>query len=307
MAISAAADSFTKVVETATARDYWTLLKPGVMSLVVFTGAVGVFTAPASVDMFTACITILCIALGSGGGAALNMWYDADIDAIMKRTQKRPVPSGKIAATDVLTIGLMLSTLSVILLGLSTNWAAGGLLAFAIWFYACFYTMMLKRHTAQNIVIGGAAGAFPAVIGWLAVSPTLTWEPIIYFLIVFFWTPPHFWALALYRSSDYAEANIPMLPVTAGIASTLRHILSYSIILALTCALPVIMGFSGMLYAVSASVLNGLFLYKAFALWRSPDNRRTMRLFGYSIMYLFLLFSCILLDKMIPIVPLFHA
>jgi protoheme IX farnesyltransferase len=289
------------IPSAASVRDYWTLLKPGVMALVVFTGAVGVFAAPVSVDVFTACVIILCIALGSGAGAALNMWYDADIDAIMTRTQKRPIPAGKIAASDVLAIGLMLAALSVALLGLATNWAAAGLLAFAIWFYACFYTMVLKRTTAQNIVIGGAAGAFPPVIGWLAVTPTLTWEPVLYFLIVFFWTPPHFWALALYRSGDYAQAHVPMLPVTAGIPTTLNHILAYSVILAATCALPYALGFSGHLYAVGAAALNGIFLHKAFGLWRSPSHTRAMRLFGYSIFYLFLLFSCILLDKLIPV------
>jgi heme o synthase len=280
-------------------RDYWKLLKPGVMALVVFTGAVGVLAAPGDKTLFSIAITILCIALGSGAGAALNMWYDADIDAIMTRTRKRPIPAGLIAADDVLVMGLALSALSVTLLGLCTNWAAGGLLAFAIWFYACFYTMILKRRTNQNIVIGGAAGAFPPMIGWLAISPMMTLEPIVYFLIIFFWTPPHFWALALYRNDDYTRANIPMLPVNAGIPSTLRHIVIYSLILAAISLLPLFLGMLFLPYAVSALMLNGLFLHKAIRLWRTPNNKHAMGLFGYSILYLFLLFSAVIVDKIL--------
>jgi heme o synthase len=286
-------------VPLAGIRDYWRLLKPGVMALVVFTGAVGVFTVPVNIDFLSACITILCIALGSGAGAALNMWYDADIDAIMTRTRKRPVPAGIIEVSDVLALGLILSALSVVLLGLTTNWAAGGLLAFAIWFYACFYTMILKRRTAQNIVIGGAAGAFPPVIGWLAMTPTLTLEPLVYFLIIFFWTPPHFWALALYRNEDYARANIPMLPVTHGIPSTLKHIMIYSIILAMIAMVPSVLGTASLVYLMLAIPLNALFLYKAWTVYRRPTNVTSMNLFKYSILYLFLLFSAILLDKIV--------
>lgn len=283
----------------ASARDYWKLLKPGVMMLVVFTGAVGLFAAPVRADLFVSIITILCIALGSGAGAALNMWYDADIDRIMKRTQKRPIPMGLIAEDDVLALGLILALLSVAILGLTTNWAAGGLLAFAIWFYACFYTMILKRRTAQNIVIGGAAGAFPPMIGWLAVHPVLTIEPVIYFLIIFFWTPPHFWALALYRNSDYAQANIPMLPVTAGERSTLTHIVAYSFILIGITLLPFFFGFLNIFYSLSAAALGIVFLYKAIGLWRNPKDKAAISLFKYSIIYLFLLFFAVIIDKVI--------
>ena len=280
----------------ALVKDYWRLLKPGVMSLVVFTGAIGVVAAPVPFHLTTACLILFCIALGSGGGAALNMWYDADIDAIMKRTRLRPIPAGVIAEHDVLATGLILSAFSVMVLGLVTNWAAAGLLAFAIWFYACFYTMILKRRTAQNIVIGGAAGAFPPVIGWLAVTPHMTFQPFLYFLIVFFWTPPHFWALALYRNEDYKMANIPMLPVTAGIPTTLNHIVIYTIILTITSSMLQYLGYAGIIYTAAACLLNGIFLYKALMLKKRPDAKRAMALFGYSILYLFLLFSAILVD-----------
>ncbi len=283
----------------ATIKDYWSLLKPGVMSLVVFTGAVGLFAAPVTLDLFTSLLVIASIALGSGAGAAINMWYDADIDAIMKRTQKRAAPSGKISRDDILIIGLGLSVLSVTLLGLSTNWAAGGLLAFAIWFYACFYTMILKRRTAQNIVIGGAAGAFPPVIGWLAATPVLTVEPIIYFLVIFFWTPPHFWALALYRHDDYKAANVPMLPVTSGEKVTLNNILGYSIILFAVTITPIFFGFLGWTYTIAAMLLNGIFCFKAYKLWRNADGKKAMNLFGYSIIYLFALFTFVIIDKIV--------
>lgn len=281
---------------TASIKDYWKLLKPGVMSLVVFTGLVGIVTAPVPINIVNVCVILCCIALGSGGGAALNMWYDADIDAIMKRTQKRPIPAGLISEHDVLAIGLFLSVMSVMILGLATNWAAAGLLAFAIWFYACFYTMLLKRATSQNIVIGGAAGAFPPIIGWLAVTPHMTFQPLIYFLIVFFWTPPHFWALALYRNEDYKTANIPMLPVTKGIPFTLDHIIAYTIILILVTFMLQPLGYTGFIYTSAASILNVIFLYKALILRKNPNAKRAMGLFGYSILYLFLLFSVILID-----------
>ncbi len=282
----------------AVIRDYWRLMKPGVMSLVVFTSAVGIITAPAPLHFITASIILLCIALGSGGGAALNMWYDADIDAIMKRTRLRPIPAGLIDGQDVLAIGLLFSIFSVGLLGLATNWAAAGILAFAIWFYACFYTMILKRRTAQNIVIGGAAGAFPPIIGWLAMTPHLTFQPFLYFLIIFFWTPPHFWALALYRNEDYKLAEVPMLPVKAGIPATLNHIVAYSIILAITSLLPQYLGYAGIFYTLAAFGLNTVFVYKAFMLKKMPDAKRSMGLFGYSILYLFLLFSAVIIDYM---------
>ncbi|TAE81184.1 MAG: protoheme IX farnesyltransferase [Alphaproteobacteria bacterium] len=280
----------------ASIRDYWMLLKPGVMSLVVFTAWVGLYAAPISCSFSQGVLIVLAIALGSGGGAAINMWYDADIDRIMNRTQKRPIPSGVISEQDVLALGLILSALSVMLLGLSANWAAAGLLAFAIWFYAVFYTMLLKRSTPQNIVIGGAAGAFPPLIGWLSVHPVIQLEPILYVLIIFMWTPPHFWALALYRHDDYKNASIPMLPAVKGERSTLNHILFYTIVLVFVTLLPYLLGYRSEFYGVGAMVLGGIFFVKAWNLWRTPNKRSSMRLFGFSILYLFALFGMIVCD-----------
>ena len=229
----------------ASIKDYFSLLKPGVMSLVVFTGAVGMWMAPGHLPPLLAAVTILCIALGSGAGAAINMWYDRDIDAAMKRTKKRPIPAGRIAPDDALFLGIALGIAAVLLLAISGGVAAAGVLAFAIWFYAVAYTMWLKRRTPQNIVIGGAAGAFPAVIGWLAVTPYLSFEPLWYFLIVFLWTPPHFWALALYRSDDYKRVGIPMMPVVAGVSATKRQIVLYTVLLVASTLMPTLMGTSG--------------------------------------------------------------
>ncbi len=281
---------------TASIRDYITLLKPGVMSLVVFSGAVGLYMAPSAMHPFLALISIAAIALGSGAGAAINMWYDRDIDAIMKRTQNRPIPAGRIAADDALAMGIMLSLLSVGLLGMAANWFAASMLAFAIFFYAVIYTMLLKRHTAQNIVIGGAAGAFPPVIGWAAVTGDTTLLPWIMFAIIFLWTPPHFWALALYRHDDYAKARVPMLPVTAGAASTKRHIVGYTLFLILSSLAPLWAGV-GMFYGIAAALLGARFLYGAVVVARSDVPKDAMRLFGYSILYLFALFSAFILDK----------
>ena len=238
----------------ASIKDYFTLLKPGVMALVVFTGAVGMWMAPGHLHPFMQVVTVLSIALGSGAGAAINMWYDRDIDAIMKRTANRPIPSGRVAADDALFLGLALAGLSVGLLALAVNLVAAGWLAFAIFFYAVVYTMLLKRATPQNIVIGGAAGAFPAVIGWAASSPDAAWMPWILFAIVFLWTPPHFWALAVYRHDDYRNARVPMLPVTAGIPATKRQILLYSLLLIAASLAPLLAG-SGMMYGAVALLL----------------------------------------------------
>lgn len=278
-------------------RDYGTLLKPGVMSLVVFTGAAGMWMAPGHIHPFYQLITILCIALGSGAGAALNMWYDRDIDAIMNRTQKRPVPAGRIAADDALALGVMLSAASVLLLGLAINVQAAAWLAFAIFFYSVIYTMLLKRWTSQNIVIGGLAGAFPALIGWVAVSPEPALMPWLMVAIVFFWTPPHFWALALYRHSDYEKARVPMLPVTAGIAATKRQILVYTVILVAMSLTPVLAG-AGALYGISAALLGANFLRHALRVLRSPEPRDAMRMFGFSIAYLFILFAILVIDHL---------
>ncbi len=281
------------ILQTASLRDYGTLLKPGVMSLVVFTGAAGVWMAPGHLHPFYQFITILCIALGSGAGAALNMWYDRDIDAIMARTQKRPIPAGRVAGDDALALGLMLAAASVGMLALAVSFLAAAWLAFAIFFYAVVYTMWLKRSTAQNIVIGGLAGALPALIGWVAVSPEPALMPWLMVLLVFLWTPPHFWALALYRHGDYAEAKIPMLPVTAGIQSTKRHILAYTVLLVAASFTPLFAG-AGMAYAIGAALLGANFLRHALRVFRSDEPRVAMRMFGFSILYLFVLFGILL-------------
>lgn len=282
----------------ASIRDYVTLLKPGVMTLVVFTGAVGMWMAPGQIHPFLQLLTILSIALGSGAGAAINMWYDRDIDAVMKRTANRPIPAGRIAADDALFLGIALSGLSVGLLALAVNFTAAAWLAFAIFFYAVIYTMLLKRSTPQNIVIGGAAGAFPAVIGWAAVSPEAAWLPWALFAIVFLWTPPHFWALAVYRHDDYKNARIPMLPVTAGIASTKRHIFGYSVLLVAASLSPLLLG-AGMVYGAVAALLGLNFLRYAIIVLRSDVPKDAMRMFGYSILYLFVLFGALLGDHLI--------
>ena len=292
------ATTATAPAPEATLREHFSQLKPGVMALVVFTGAAGVWLAPGSMHPFMQALSILAIALGSGAGAAINMWYDRDIDAVMKRTQKRPIPSGKIAADDTLALGLMLAVASVALLGLASNWIAAAWLAFAIFFYAVIYTMWLKRFTPQNIVIGGAAGAFPAVIGWAAVTgESMALMPWILFAIVFFWTPPHFWALALYRHDDYAKAGVPMLPVVAGSASTKRHIVIYSVLLVAISLSPVAAG-AGMVYLLISALLGAYFLYLAVVTARSDVPRDAMRLFGYSILYLFVLFAALLIDQL---------
>lgn len=284
--------------EESSVRDYFTLLKPGVMTLVVFTGAAGMWLAPGHLHPFLQLLTIFAIALGSGGGAAINMWYDRDIDAQMKRTAKRPIPAGRIAADDALAMGVMLSIASVALLALTTNLVAASWLAFAIFFYGVIYTMMLKRSTPQNIVIGGAAGAFPAVIGWAAVSPEPAVMPWLMFAIVFLWTPPHFWALALYRHDDYRTANVPMLPVVAGARSTKRHIVAYTVLMVAASLSPLLAG-AHFVYGIGAALLGAKFLYGAIVVLRSDEPKRAMALFGYSILYLFILFGLLVADHLL--------
>ena len=297
-AIAADAESPTLAAESSI-RDYWTLLKPGVMALVVFTAAAGMWLAPGpAMHPFLQLLTVLAIALGSGGGAAINMWYDRDIDARMKRTVKRPVPAGRIAAEDALVLGITLSIASVALLGLARNWVAAAWLAFAILFYAVFYTMLLKRRTPQNIVIGGAAGAFPAVIGWAAATPEPALMPWLMFAIVFLWTPPHFWALALYRHEDYRTAGVPMLPVTAGNRATRRHIFAYTWAMVAASLTPVLAG-AGTLYGVAATLLGAKFLHGAWQVLTRDEPKLAMRLFGYSILYLFILFGFLIADHLI--------
>jgi protoheme IX farnesyltransferase len=286
--------------DVGSAADYIALMKPRVMSLVVFTALVGLVMAPGDMHPVMAVAAILLIAVGAGASAALNMWYDADIDAVMSRTQNRPVPSGRVTAEGALTFGLWVSGLSVLSMAVMINYLSAALLAFTIFFYAVIYTMFLKRRTAQNIVIGGAAGALPPVIGWAAAANSISIEPLIYFAIIFFWTPPHFWALALIKNDDYQAANVPMLPVTAGVKSTLSQIVLYAFVLFGVTTLPFTLGFSGLFYASGASVLGGIFVAMCLALALASDkhrNRLAGMTFAYSIFYLFLLFVLLPTDK----------
>jgi heme o synthase len=281
--------------------DYLALLKPRVMSLVVFTALVGLVIAPGHVHPVIGFTALLCIAIGAGAAGALNMGYEADIDAIMTRTADRPIPQGRITPGEALGFGGVLAVFSVVTMGLMVNLAAGALLAFTIFFYAVVYTMWLKRWTPQNIVIGGAAGAFPPMIGWAAVTGSLAIEPILLFLVIFFWTPPHFWALSLLRSDDYARAGIPMLPVVSGERETRRQILIYSIVLAPIGAAPWLLGYAGLLYG-ALSVLGGaLMIALSVRLYRaakeSAVEQAAKQLFAFSILYLFILFAVLLVEQ----------
>jgi protoheme IX farnesyltransferase len=279
--------------------DYVALLKPRVMSLVVFTALVGILSAPALLHPVLAAIALLCIAVGAGASGALNMWYDADIDRLMRRTRSRPVPAGRVDAGEALGFGIVLAAFSVLVLGLAANWLAAGLLAFTIFFYVVIYTMWLKRWTPQNIVIGGAAGALPPVVGWAAVTGGMALEPLILFLIIFMWTPPHFWALALFASDDYGRAGVPMMPNIAGAESTRRQIFAYALLLAPIGLLPWALGFAGPGYAVAAALLGGELVRRSWVLLRRGDadgNRAAKRLFAYSIVYLFGLFAALLVE-----------
>jgi protoheme IX farnesyltransferase len=283
----------------ATVGDYIALLKPRVMSLVVFTALVGLSVAPGSLHPITAFTALLCIAVGAGASGALNMWFDADIDARMIRTARRPVPMGRVQPGEALAFGLTLSGFSVVVLGLLVNVLAAALLAFTIFFYVAIYTMWLKRSTPQNIVIGGAAGAFPPMIGWAAVTGSLSLEPILLFAIIFIWTPPHFWALALYKTEDYARAGIPMLPVVAGEVVTRRHILLYTLLLVPIAIAPWPLGFAGVMYGVTSVVTGAIMLLLAWQVFRErrPAERACRNLFAFSILYLFLLFAVLLVDR----------
>jgi protoheme IX farnesyltransferase len=287
--------SVVEVTESSV-RDFWVLLKPGVLSLVVFTGLVGLYMAPGDIHPLIATVAVLCIAMGSGAGGAINMWYDRDIDAIMNRTSSRPVPAGRIAPADALGFGIILAIVSVSVMGVVVGWVAASILAFAIFFYAVIYTMWLKRTTSQNIVIGGAAGAFPPMIGWAAVTGDVSWVSLSLFLIIFLWTPPHFWALALYRNSDYQKANVPMMPVVKGLAETKKQIVFYSYLLVVSSFLPVYLQATGLLYGVSAAVLGYLFVKLARDVMRSNEEAPARKLFGFSIVYLFALFAVMSLD-----------
>jgi heme o synthase len=285
-------------------RDFFALTKPRVMSLVVFTGLCGLLAAPGSIHPVLGFTAVLCIALGAGGAGALNMWWEADIDALMKRTAKRPLPQGRIHRKDARDFGVALSVASVAIMGVAVNWLAAGILAGSILYYAVVYTIWLKPRTPQNIVIGGGAGAFPPLIGWVAVTGDVTLMPVLLFAIIFAWTPPHFWALALFVKTDYAKAGIPMLPVVAGETATRRQILAYSLILFAVSLAPWWIGGTGAIYGLAAVALSGLFVALSLpvALRRAGEGdtmRPEKRLFSYSVLYLFALFTALVADRLI--------
>ena len=283
--------------------DFFALTKPRVMSLVIFTGLCGLLAAPEHIHPVLAFTTILCIAMGAGGAAALNQWWEADLDAGMKRTAARPLPAGRMDKTSARDFGVGLSVASVLLMGLAIGWLPAVILAVSIVYYAVIYTIWLKPRTPQNIVIGGGAGAFPPLIGWVAVTGHVTWMPVILFAIIFFWTPPHFWALALFVKTDYAKVGIPMMPVVAGETSTRLQILAYAVLLLPLSALPWLIGGTGAVYGISALVLSGLFLLLSLrvGLRRTKpegDNMKSEKqLFAYSIIYLFALFAALVADR----------
>ena len=316
----------TPSISTAQPEDFFQLLKPRVMSLVIFTAVTGLVVARGEIGWLTAAIAILCIAVGAGAAGALNMALEGETDALMRRTRGRPVAAGRVSKNDALTFGVILSIFSVMLLGMATNWLAGGLLALTIVYYAGFYTLLLKRRTPQNIVIGGAAGAFPPVIGWAAATGTAPWQAWLLFLIIFLWTPPHSWALALYSAGDYAKAGIPMMPVARGAKSTRLQILLYSLVFVPVAVAPGLTGLGGRIY-LAVSVAGGLgFLYLAARLWRSragdqPDKAEAVgreaalydvraeakparNLVAFSILYLMALFAALLVESMTPLMSL---
>jgi protoheme IX farnesyltransferase len=285
-------------------RDFWALTKPRVMSLVVFTALCGLLAAPGAIHPILAFTAILCIATGAGASGALNQWYEAELDAKMKRTASRPLPGGRMDREAALQFGIGLSAFSVGIMGVAVNWVAAAILAFAIFFYAVVYTIWLKPSTPQNIVIGGAAGAFPPVIGWAAVTGDVTLLPALMFAIIFFWTPPHFWALALFMKSDYGAAGIPMLPNIAGQRATRNQIFGYSWVLAAVAITPWALGMTGWMYGATTLAANAFFLFLALHVWRSETTeaaamKAEKRLFGYSILYLFILFAALALDRML--------
>ncbi|MGF1640628.1 MAG: heme o synthase [Rhodospirillales bacterium] len=283
-------------------RDYAVLLKPRVMSLVVFTALVGLILAPAAVDALTAAIAVLCIAVGAGAAGAINMWYDRDIDREMTRTMDRPLPAGRLRPLPALVFGLTLAATSVAAMAALVNAVAAGLLALTIVYYVLVYTVWLKRRTPQNIVIGGASGALPPIIGWAAASGDIGWGAVVLFAIIFLWTPPHSWALALFRKGDYDRAGVPMLPVVAGERSTKNHILAYTCILVPVTLAPVAIGMSGVLYGVAALMLGAVLLRNAIRLWRAADSAGARPLFFFTILYLFLIFVALLVDRALPTV-----
>ena len=278
--------------------DYVQILKPRVMSLVVFTGVVGLLLAPGHLHPVLAAVAVLCIAIGAGASGAINMWYDRDIDAVMRRTASRPLPAGRMMPGEALGFGCVLAVGSVVVMGLAVNWVAAELLALTIGFYVFVYTIWLKRRTPQNIVIGGAAGALPPLIGWAAVTGDIGWGAVALFAIIFFWTPPHFWALSLYKSEEYAAAGIPMLPVVAGARETKRQMLLYTLMLWPVTAAPWLLGIAGPLYAAGAGVLSLAFTGMALRVWRDESDRSARQMFAFSLLYLFLIFALLLFERL---------
>jgi len=305
----ASAPLLPMAVLPAETRDWFALLKPRVITLVVFTGFIGLLVAPGHLHPVLALTAVLCIAVAAGAAGAINMWWDRDIDAIMRRTAKRPIPDGRIEAGSALGFGVVLAASSVILMGLATNWFAAGMLAVSILFYVFIYTIWLKRRTPQNIVIGGAAGAFPPVIGWAAVTGGLDVMPLLLFAIVFFWTPPHFWALSLYASADYERAGVPMLPVVQGARVTRQHVMFYTVVLVAVSVLPWVLGYAGPVYGVSAVGLGAWFLLASWGVLRDKQDAAGVSLtndapakwaFRVSLVYLFTLFGAVAADYLIP-------
>jgi len=297
-------DSTTSVALPADWRDFFALTKPRVMSLVIFTGLCGLLAAPGSIHPVLGFTAILCIALGAGGAAALNQWWEADIDAGMKRTQARPLPAGRLQRTDARDFGVLISVASVLIMGLGVNWLAAAILALSIVYYAVIYTIWLKPRTPQNIVIGGGAGAFPPLIGWVAVTGDITLMPVLLFLIIFMWTPPHFWALALFVKTDYANVGIPMMPVVKGEKSTRRQIFVYAVLLVPIAAAPWFIGGTGYVYGIAALALSLAFLALSLPVaFRQTGETDTMkpekRLFAFSILYLFALFAALVADRVL--------
>jgi protoheme IX farnesyltransferase len=289
-------------------RDWLLLLKPRVMALVVYTGLIGLLVAPQPMHPVLAAIAVLCIALAAGASGAINMWYDRDIDAVMRRTAQRPIPAGRISPDAALGYGIVLAVFSVLLMGLAANWLAALMLALSVAFYVFVYTIWLKRRTPQNIVIGGAAGAFPPVIGWAAATGSIELAPVVLFAIIFFWTPPHFWALSLFAHADYARAGVPMLPVVAGARETRRQILIYTVVLVTVSLAPVALGFAGALYGAAAVLLGAGFLRHALAILRERQDEAGVSLTGdraakaafrFSITYLFALFGAMACDRLV--------
>ncbi len=297
---------FAPRISEAEVGDFIALLKPRVMSLVIFTALVGIVLAPGHVHPVIALTSLICIAAGAGASGALNMWYDRDIDALMSRTANRPIPRGRVSPQEALAFGMVLAFFSVVTLGILVNWYAAGLLAFTIFFYVVIYTMWLKRWTAQNIVVGGAAGALPPVVGWVAATGSLSIAPALLFLIIFLWTPPHFWALALFRSDDYARARVPMLPVVAGPDATRLQILLYALVLVAVAIAAWLLGYFGPGYGAVSVISGAGLLWLAVSVYREREGvaavRAARRLFGFSILYLFALFATLLIEAMVPIV-----